>query len=251
MRTCPHSGFGQMANVWKPRRLSRRITWPPVVEGVGHRLAERRAQADRRRLLVAEVDQPDLGHRPVADAAREREPRVPAQLGVPPGLERGRRRAEDQRDARPPAPASRRRRARGSAGVVSCLNVLSCSSSITISPSFRVGAKIAERAPTTTWTSPAAMLRQWRCRSASLRWLWSTATRSNRRRNRRIVCGRQADLGDEHDRLAAPRDDALDRAQVDLGLAAAGDAVEQERLVWSSAVERRGEAVEDAALLGR
>ena len=33
------------------------------------------------------------------------------------------------------------------------------------------------------------MLCQWRCRSASLRWLCSTATRANRRRNRRIVCG--------------------------------------------------------------
>ena len=74
-------------------------------------------------------------------------------------------------------------------GVVSCLNVLSCSSSMTISPSRRAGAKTADRTPTTTWTSPEAMLCQWRCRSASLRWLCSTATLANRRRNRRIVCG--------------------------------------------------------------
>ena len=45
-------------------------------------------------------------------------------------------------------------------GTVSCLNVLSCSSSMTIRPSLRVGAKIADRAPTTTSTWPAAMLCQ-------------------------------------------------------------------------------------------
>src|SRR5436190_1099691 len=74
-------------------------------------------------------------------------------------------------------------------GVVSCLNDPSCSSSITIKPSRRVGAKTAERAPTTTSTSPAAMLRQCRCRSESLKWLCSTATFGNRRLNRRIVWG--------------------------------------------------------------
>ena len=60
---------------------------------------------------------------------------------------------------------------------------------MTIRPSRRAGAKTAERAPTTTWTSPAAIAFQWRCRSASERWLCSTATLPNRRRNRRIVCG--------------------------------------------------------------
>ena len=74
-------------------------------------------------------------------------------------------------------------------GVVSCLKLLSCSSSITSSPSRRAGAKTADRAPTTTSTSPEAMLCQWRCRSASLMWLCRTATLANRRRNRRIVCG--------------------------------------------------------------
>ena len=40
---------------------------------------------------------------------------------------------------------------------------------------------------------------------------------------------RQADLGDQHDRLPSPRHDPLDRRKVDLGLAAAGHSVDQER----------------------
>ncbi len=40
---------------------------------------------------------------------------------------------------------------------------------------------------------------------------------------------RQRDLGHQHQRLLAARHDRFDRAQVDLGLAAAGDAVQQER----------------------
>ena len=80
-------------------------------------------------------------------------------------------------------------------GVLSCLKLFSCSSSMTISPSLRVGAKTALRAPTTTWTCPAATRRQYPPRSASVRWLCSTATLPHRPRNRSIVCGVSAISG--------------------------------------------------------
>ena len=45
-----------------------------------------------------------------------------------------------------------------------------------------MGAKIALRAPTTTATRPRAISRHCACRSAGVRWLWSTATRPKRAR---------------------------------------------------------------------
>ena len=74
-------------------------------------------------------------------------------------------------------------------GAISCLNVDSCSSSSTIRPRFGTGAKIALRAPTTTCTLPSAICCQCQCRSASVKWLWRTATRGNRDWNRARVCG--------------------------------------------------------------
>ena len=59
------------------------------------------------------------------------------------------------------------------------------------------------------------------------------------------VCGRKAggdarfqlrrerDLRHHHERLAATRQHAIDELQIDLGLAAAGHAVEQERSVFA------------------
>ena len=40
----------------------------------------------------------------------------------------------------------------------------------------------------------------------------------------------EADLRNQHQRLPTPRQAGLDRRQIDLGLAAAGDAIEQQRL---------------------
>ncbi len=59
---------------------------------------------------------------------------------------------------------------------------------------------------------------------------WSSATRSPKRRRKRSIGLRgQGDLGDEHDRAPAPLQRLAGRLQVDLGLARAGDPVEQER----------------------
>jgi hypothetical protein len=62
---------------------------------------------------------------------------------------------------------------------------------------------------------------------------------------------READLGDEDDRAAAALQRRLDRRQVDLGLARAGDAVE-ELLAGRAglAVERRHQGVDRGLLLG-
>ena len=71
---------------------------------------------------------------------------------------------------------------------------------------------------------------------------WSTATTSpNRAWNRADGLRRERDLGHEHDRAASGGERRLDRPQVDLGLARAGDAVEQEpplRAAVIGAVER-------------
>ena len=154
----------------KPAPVQEQDDLPPVVECLDHGLAERLAQAAHDGLLVPHVDDLDGRHGPAADPARHRQPRVPAALGVAPAFERRRGRAQQHRN-----PFHLRSLdghvARVYRGVVSCLKLLSCSSSMTISPSRRAGAKTADRAPTTTWTSPEAMLCQWRCRSASLMWL--------------------------------------------------------------------------------
>ena len=58
---------------------------------------------------------------------------------------------------------------------------------------------------------------------------WRTATRSPKRAaNARQRLRRQPDLGDEHDRPAAALERRLGRGEVDLGLARAGDAVQEQ-----------------------
>ena len=52
---------------------------------------------------------------------------------------------------------------------------------------------------------------------------------AKRRAKRSIELRRQVDLRHEHERLPAAREHRVGRAQVDLGLAAAGDAVQQDR----------------------
>ena len=93
----------------------------------------------------------------------------------------------------------------------------------------RTGAKIAERAPTTTRASPDAIRSRSSRRSASVSPEWRTATRSPKRaRKRPTRLRRERDLGHEHDRAEPALERRLAGPQVDLGLAAAGRAVEQE-----------------------
>jgi hypothetical protein len=91
-----------------------------------------------------------------------------------------------------------------------------------------IGAKIAERAPTTTRASPR------RTRSHMAR-RWPSVMRECRHRDVAEARAepahglrREGDLRDEHDGPLPMEERALDDAQVDLGLARARDAVQQE-----------------------
>jgi hypothetical protein len=68
-------------------------------------------------------------------------------------------------------------------------------------------------------------------------------TRAEARRELR----RERDLGDQHQRPAPGREHARDRLEIDLGLAGAGDAVEQKRAV-ARGVDRRREGLERGGL---
>ena len=76
-----------------------------VVEGGGHRLAERLAQAAQRGPSRGGGRSARPRHRPGADALAHRQPGVAAELGVAPGLQRRRGRAEQDRALAPAAPA--------------------------------------------------------------------------------------------------------------------------------------------------
>ena len=95
--------------------------------------------------------------------------------------------------------------------------------------SSSTGAKTALRTPTQMRASPRRSRSHSAWRSASERPEWSSATWSPKRaRKRPESCGRQRDLGDQHQRPLAGGPGRGDGPQVDLGLARAGDAVEQE-----------------------
>lgn len=61
--------------------------------------------------------------------------------------------------------------------------------------------------------------------------------------------GSEADLGDEDDRALAPLQGRLDGGQVDLGLARAGDAVQQQAALRPGRAIKRGDDGVDGALL--
>ncbi len=110
------------------------------------------------------------------------------------------------------------------------------------------GANTAERVPTTTSMSPRRMRCHWSWRSPSDRPLCWMATRSpnavaEQRRDRR----RQRDFRHEHQHAAAGARDGGREAQVDLGLAAAGDAVQQRDVERARVGQRRAAASSAAA----
>ena len=181
-----------------------------------------------RGVLLAHVDDGHRRQRPVEHAPLEDDALVPAGHRVVVALHRRRRRAEhDQRAGalaahdRDVAPvvaralfllvrarrAPRRRR-----------SGRRCSS----------GANTAERVPTTTSTSPRRMRCHWSWRSPSERPLCWMATRVAERLAEQRGDGRgQGDLRHEHQHAPSGRADRGREPQVDLGLAAAGDAVQQ------------------------
>ena len=115
------------------------------------------------------------------------------------------------------------------------------------------GASTAERGPTHTRASPL------RSRSHSS---WRSPWLERRVQHRDDVAEPgaeprqrlrgQADLGDEHDRAAPGLERRLDRTQVHLGLARAGDTVQQQAaaVVGPVALGERGQNLVECALLG-
>ena len=129
---------------------------------------------------------------------------------------------------------ARRRGARRSADRSPACRRESCCSSITIRPRSESGANTAERGPTQTRASPVAQAAPLVVALADAelgvhhRDLVAEALLEARRRLRR-----QRDLRHHHDRRASLGERLGDGPQVDLGLARAGDAVEQQRIVPS------------------
>ena len=91
---------------------------------------------------------------------------------------------------------------------------------------------------------PRCAASQWRRRSAGVRPLCSVDDGCARkaRDEARHQLRRQVDLGHQHQGLASEREGPVGRAQVDLGLAAAGDAVQQHRPRLARR-HRRGDAL--------
>ena len=111
----------------------------------------------------------------------------------------------------------------------SCLKLPSCSSSMTMSPSLRVARRrrCGRRRPLAPGPRRPPPVPP---RSASPRWLCSTATSPQATAEALDRLRRQADLGHQHDRFLALADHFLDGAQVNFGFAAAGDAVQKKRV---------------------
>ena len=192
-----------------------------------HRLPQGLAQSAQEPLLAPQVDDVDRRHGPALDPAGHRQPRVAPAIGVVPALERGSGRAQEHGHAlelgplhghvarvvsrdgflleRPfmflvdddqPQPSRRGEDRRP--GADDDLDPAGGDALPVAMPLDVAEVAVQHRHPVEPPAEPADRL------------------------------GRQADLGDQHDRLASPGDHLLDRREVDLGLAAAGDPVDQE-----------------------
>ena len=119
---------------------------------------------------------------------------------------------------------------------------------MTIRPASGSGRNTAERVPTTTRASPRAARRPGaRALAVAQPRVQRVHRHAEARAEARQRLRGQADLRHQHQRLLAARQAVGDRVQVDLGLAAAGDAVEQQR---GEAVARGQDRVDRGLLLG-
>ena len=103
-----HIAVAALDHVPAARADDERVIAPPVEqqddlplfpEGPVHRLPERLAQPAQEALLVAQVDHVDGRHRPALDPICHDQPRVLSQLGVSPAFQRRRGRAQEHRHA--------------------------------------------------------------------------------------------------------------------------------------------------------
>ena len=180
--------------------------------------------------LLPHVDQLDLA----AWAARSMrsgqfEQRVLAALGVVAALQAGRGRAQHHAGPRGLRPHDGHVAAVVARGLL-LLVAPSCSSSTTIRPRLRTGAKTPERVPTTTPArARTRMRRHCSVRSVSVkRRVQDGHAVAEAREELAGHGGGEGDLRHQQQRAAAHRERRLDGGQVDFGLARAGDAVQQE-----------------------
>ena len=216
---------------------ARRRPAPPAIAGCSCRLIAPRIAAAGR--LVAQVDRAHRRQRPIQHAPRHVDQRVLARLRPMPAFQRRRGRAQHQRH-----PFGRGPREGHVAGVVARRRLL---------------LERRSRAPRRSRSAPgAAWGRRPRCGADDDRHLAlgdplpvpvplgvaQMAVQHGHRAEPRAEpldrLRRQADLRHQHDRLPAEVDHLLDRLDVDLGLAAAGDAVDQDRPWRRGRSGRRG-----------
>ena len=97
-------------------------------------------------------------------------------------------------------------------------------------PTSRSGARTASRVPATMSTSPARIRRHSSARSPSDSAEWTSATRAPRSARSRSTSGAASAISGTSTSAGRPRSsDGGDRLDVDRGLAATGDAVEEQR----------------------
>ncbi len=199
------------------------------------------AQADGGLGQPAHVDQADRRPGRAADPLGQGEAPIAAQLRALPGLERRRRRAEDDEDALAPAAPDRqvaRRVAR--AFLLLVRGVVLLVDDDDAEPRQRREHREAraedEVGQAELCRQPAAQ--PLRRRQPAVQ--GDDAPAGEAAREAVDQLRRQVDLGDQHEGLAPGRERQAGGAQVDLGLAAAGDAVE-ERRPGRFAFHRRGD----------
>jgi hypothetical protein len=212
--------------------LRKRIVWPPParVSSIARRSGRERiclASACALRLLLREIDDLDGGERPAADAAREREAVELALLGAEARFERRRRGAEDQRTARAGGAALGQL-----AGVVAeALFVLVGAVVLLVDHDEterlerrEEGAARADGDRGLARAQPLPLREALAGAQTAVE--HGDLVAETRPQPRHDLMG-QRDLGDEDEGLSAGGEGLGDGLQVDLGLAAARDAMEQ------------------------
>ena len=241
--TRPHAK--QWICVEKPRRLRKRSAWPPSASVVAERAREDAGQDElppprQRRALLREVDELDRRQRAPADPVREDEAPELAAVGGGARLERRRRGAQHERAARR-ARAPRGERARVVAEaflvLVGAVVLLVEHDHAQVVERREEGGARADRDRRRA-EAQALPLRD--ALGGAEPAVQDGELVAEARAQAADDLVRERDLGDEHERLPAARERALDRAQVDLRLAAAGDAV-QEEAARLARVDRGGE----------
>ncbi len=231
----------------KPRRLTITIAFAARRADALQRCPGLGMQGAGAGVGLAHVEHPHRWHRPAVDAARQLQPRQ-----LQPGLRPRRRRAGDEHGAALGGPA-----AGDGAGVVTGVALLLVGGVVLLVDDDQ--AEVVQRREDGRARADAdARL----AAAQALPFVVALAVGEGRVQDREAVAEprpeardrlrRQADLGDQHDRPLAARQRRLDRGEVDLGLARAGDAVQQLLARRPGfAVERGDDALDRGLLLGQ